>query len=98
MPKKGKKNQATTGRGVNKRIQKLRNEHSGVESNINSLEHHGLNRCPDKGKKGLYQIRSKSVLAYNIHRFGMVLINQQEKQHLKKLRKSCLRIKKKTKK
>ena len=32
-----------------------RNAHSAVESNINMLEHRGLNRCVDKGLPG-YQV------------------------------------------
>ena len=27
----------------------LRKKHSAVESNINALDHHALDRCPDRG-------------------------------------------------
>ena len=49
MPKKGKLNAADKERQSQKPWRKLANRHSAVESHINSLEHHGLNRCPDKG-------------------------------------------------
>jgi hypothetical protein len=80
MPKKGSKNKIEQAEESSKEFKKLRNKHSGIESNINSLEHHGLNRCPDKGKKGFIKYAAIGVLAYNLHRFGMVLINQQEKR------------------
>lgn len=80
MPKKGSKNKIEQAEESSKEFKKLRNKHSGIESNINSLEHHGLNRCPDKGKKGFIKYAAIGVLAYNLHRLGMVLINQQEKR------------------
>ncbi len=52
MPKRGKKNAAETERENEKRFVALRHQHSAVESEINSLEHHGLNRCLDVGLKG----------------------------------------------
>jgi hypothetical protein len=80
MPKKGSKNKIEQEEESSKEFKKLRNKHSGIESNINSLEHHGLNRCPDKGKKGFIKYAAIGVLAYNLHRFGMALINQKEKR------------------
>lgn len=76
MPKKGKKNKAVQEEESSKTFKKLRNKHSAVESNINSLEHHGLNRCPDKGKKGFLKYTALGVLAYNLHRLGLVIQNQ----------------------
>jgi hypothetical protein len=51
MPKKGKLNAAEKEEESQKKFKKLRNGHSAVESNINQLEHNGLDRCPDKGLK-----------------------------------------------
>ena len=33
-------------------FKKIKNKHSAVESNINELEHKGLDRCPDRGFHG----------------------------------------------
>ena len=55
MPKKGKLSAADKERQSQKSWRKLANRHSAVESNINSLEHHGLNRCPDKGYQAYAQ-------------------------------------------
>jgi hypothetical protein len=52
MPKRGKKNAAETERESAKKFVALRKQHSAVESEINSLEHHGLNRCLDVGIEG----------------------------------------------
>ena len=52
MPKRGKKNAGETERESEKSFVALRKQHSAVESEINSLEHHGLNRCLDVRLKG----------------------------------------------
>jgi hypothetical protein len=52
MPKRGKKNAAETAREQEKKFVALRHQHSAVESEINSLEHHGLHRCLDVGLAG----------------------------------------------
>lgn len=80
MPKKGRKNIAEQERESNPEFKKLRNKHSTVESNINMLEHHGLNRCPDKGLQGLKEYVGLSVLAYNLHILGNHLIAAERKK------------------
>jgi IS5 family transposase len=52
MPKRGQKNAVETERESEKKFVALRRQHSAVESDINSLEHHGLNRCRDVGLDG----------------------------------------------
>jgi len=70
LPKKGKLNKGEKERESTKEFKTLRNAHSAVESNINMLEHHGLNRCPDKGLHGYKRYVGLSVLAYNLHILG----------------------------
>jgi len=82
MPKKGKRNKEETQEEYEKEFVKLRHKHSAVESNINQLEHNGLNRCCDKTLKGFKRYASLSVLAYNMHRLGKYLITK-EKTKLK---------------
>ncbi len=84
MPKKGRKNKEEKEEEGTKTYKKLRNKHSAIESNINSLEHHGLNRCPDKGKKGFIKYTALGVLSYNLHRLGIVLMEKQIKNAHKK--------------
>jgi len=80
MPKKGKKNKEEQQRESHPQFKKLRNKHSAVESNINMLEHHGLNRCPDRGLNGLKAYVGFSVLAYNLHILGNHLMAKERKK------------------
>lgn len=73
MPKKGKKNKEEHIRESEKEFKQLRKQHSAVESNINSLEHHGLNRCPDKGIRNFRRYTALGVLSYNLHLLGKFL-------------------------
>jgi transposase, IS5 family len=80
MPKKGKKNIEEKERENTKEFKKLRNEHSAIESSINMLEHHGLNRCPDKGLYNLKRYVLVSVIAMNLHLIGNELKNKKIKE------------------
>lgn len=75
MPKKGKLSVADKERQSQKSWRNLANKHSAVESNINCLEHHGLNRCPDKGYQAYAQYAGLGVLAYNLHKIGNHLLD-----------------------
>lgn len=80
LPKKGKLNKEEKQRESNKTFRSLRRAHSAIESNINMLEHHGLNRCADKGIKGYRRYVGLSVLAYNLHILGNQLIAIEKKK------------------
>jgi len=77
MPKKGKCTQAEKEGEDTRRFRRLRRKHSAIESDINALEHHGLNRCPDKGLKQFKRYVAMSVLAINLHRLGNALLQKQ---------------------
>lgn len=70
MPKRGKKTQVESQREGQKRFVALRKQHSAVESDINALEHHGLDRCLDLGLAGYKRYVGYGVLALNLHRIG----------------------------
>ncbi|WP_430935169.1 hypothetical protein [Saccharicrinis sp. 156] len=72
--KKGKCNKAEYKEEHSQRFLKLRNKHSAVESNVNELEHRGLDRCPDKGYHNFKRYVSLSVSAYNLRKIGEELI------------------------
>lgn len=88
MPKKGKKNQAEQVEESSKTFQKLRHRHSAVESDINRLEHHGLDRCLDKGLHAFKRYCALGVVAANLHKLGNVLQEKARKKH-EKLRKAA---------
>ena len=73
LPKRGRHNKEDKERESSSTFKALRNKHSAIESNINMLEHHGLNRCTDKGIRGYKRCVGLSVLAYNLHILGNVL-------------------------
>lgn len=73
MPKRGKKTAAQEEEESTESFTKLRKAHSAVESNINQLEHHGVNRCPDKGQKAFRRYVALGVLSFNLHRLGKLL-------------------------
>jgi IS5 family transposase len=83
MPKKGKLNKQEKGEESEKKFKKLRNLHSAVESNINQLEHNGLDRCPDKGLKNYKRYVSLGILSYNLHRLGKLLLAECAKKEIK---------------
>ena len=87
LPKKGKLNKEEKQREDSKQFRQLRYAHSAIESNINMLEHHGLNRCADKGLRGYKRYVGLSVLAYNLHILGNCLIEKEKQKEEKRLKK-----------
>lgn len=80
MPKRGKKNAAETERESGKKFVALRKQHSAVESEINSLEHHGLNRCLDVGLAGYLRYAGLGVMSYNLHVIGRELLARERRE------------------
>ena len=77
LPKKGRRSQADLQRERAPIWRKRKNAHSAVESDINCLEHHGLDRCPDKGFAGYKRYVGLGVLAYNLHKIGARILRNQ---------------------
>ena len=86
MPKSGKKNLAEQLEEESDFFIERKKHHSGVEGNINSLEHTGLDKCPDRGLQHFKNYAALGVLAYNIRQLGK-WINKVEKQEASK--RSC---------
>jgi transposase, IS5 family len=76
MPKRGKRNSQEQEREHQRSFVALRRKHCAIESDINALEHHGLNRCPDKGWHGFKRYVGFGVLAYNLHKIGRRLLER----------------------
>jgi hypothetical protein len=77
MPKKGKLNKQEAEEEHTKEFKKLRNKHSAIESNINELEHSGLDRCPDRGFHGFKRYIGIGVMSCNLQRIGKELLKQE---------------------
>ncbi len=83
LPKKGRCNQQEQARQGSAEFKVSRRQHSAVESGINALEVHGLNRCLDHGINGFKRYVALAVVARNIQQLGAELqkaIQQQEKR------------------
>ena len=77
LPKKGKLSQAQREHEANPEFVHLRRQHSAVESAINALEVHGLDRCLDHGIGGFKRYAALAVVARNIQRLGAILRQQE---------------------
>ena len=77
MPKKGKLSQARREHEAAPEFVDLRRQHSAVESAINALEVHGLDRCLDHGIDGFKRYVALAVVARNIQRLGAILRQQE---------------------
>ncbi|MDY6868743.1 MAG: ISNCY family transposase [Chloroflexota bacterium] len=86
LPRKGKLS------AINKEIEnspefrEARRKHSAVESSINALENHGLDRCRDHAIEGFKRYVAMAVVARNIQMIGHVL-QQKELKRLQRLEK-----------
>lgn len=88
LPKKGKLSLKDEDREYSPGFIKARHQHSAVESAINALEVHGLDRCPDHGIHGFKRYVALAVLARNIQQLG-VKIRQNELELQEKLKKAA---------
>lgn len=82
LPKKGKLSKSEQDKiRADEEYKTLRRKHSAVESNINALEHHALDSCPDRGIDNFKKYVSMSVLAHNIHQLGALVQSKMQKQN-----------------
>jgi len=84
LPKKGKRSKADAERENDPEFIRLRRRHSAVESAINALEVHGLDRCPDHGIDGFKRYVALAVVARNIQQLGVVLRKQEAEAEKRK--------------
>jgi IS5 family transposase len=77
MPKLGKRNKAEEEEEKSRSFRRLKNKHSAIESNINELEHRGLDRCPDRGIHNYKRYIGLAVCAYNLKKIGREILKRQ---------------------
>ncbi len=83
LPKKGRLSATEQKIEQSEEFVEFRRKHSAVESSINALENHGLDRCLDHGLHGFRRYVALSVLARNIQVLGH-LIQQKELKRQKR--------------
>ena len=85
LPQKGRLNEVDRQREGDAEFVRLRQQHSSVESAINALEQHGLDRCPDHGIVGFKRYVAMAVVARNVQRLGAIL-RQQDSERIARIR------------
>ena len=83
LPKKGKLSSKDKEEEYSEEFIQGRRKHSAVESSINALENHGLDRCPDHGIVGFKRYVALAVLARNIQILGNI-VQQKALKRLKR--------------
>jgi hypothetical protein len=73
LPKKGGLNKTEALWENSEEFTSKRRKHSAVESAINALEQHGLDRCRDYGMEGFKRYVSLAIVARNIQLIGALL-------------------------
>ena len=80
MPKLGNRNKQEMEEEKSHSFKRLKNKHSAIESNINELEHRGLDRCPDRGLLHYTRYISLGVCAYNLKKIGHRILEEKREQ------------------
>ena len=91
LPKKGRLSKQDKEREYSDDFIPARHPHSAVESCINNLEVHGLDRCLSYGRHGFERHVALSVVACNLHRIGLIL-QRQERARLEKEKRKRQRL------
>jgi transposase, IS5 family len=81
LPKKGKLSKADQEREYAPEFMQAKRQHSAVESAINALEVHGLDKCPDHGIDAFERYVALAVLSRNIQKLGTIK-RDRERQRL----------------
>jgi IS5 family transposase len=84
LPRKGKLSAINKEIENSEEFKEARRKHSAIESSINALENHGLDRCLDHGIHGFKRYVGLAVLARNIQILGHIL-QQKQLQRLQRI-------------
>jgi hypothetical protein len=80
LPKKGRLSSADKVREYDEEFVQAKKKHSAVESAINALQVHGLDKCPDHGIDGFERYAALAVLSRNIQRIGCMIRDRERKK------------------
>ena len=84
LPKKGRCNREEAEWENSPEFRAAKRQHSAVESAINALEVHGLDKCLDHGIEGLKRYTAMAVLGRNIQKLGAEIQKQRQKEAKRK--------------
>jgi hypothetical protein len=80
LPKLGKLTDKEKEFENSRKFKEFKNKHSAIESNINELEHRGLNRCPDRGYFHFCNYVAMGICANNLKKIGKKILENQLKE------------------
>ncbi|MDR0795515.1 MAG: ISNCY family transposase [Tannerella sp.] len=80
LPKLGRRTDPEKDLETSRKYSVLKNRHSAIESNINELEHRGLDRCPDHSYDHFVTYVAMGVCAYNLKKIGKKILENQLKE------------------
>ena len=92
MPKKGKLSKKDKEIQNSKSYRYAKQKHSAIESAINALDVHGLDKCPDHGIHGFERYVAIAIVARNIQRIGAIIHQRDQKLHEKRERRKRLNL------
>jgi hypothetical protein len=73
LPKKGRRSEKEKSFESTEEFVRQRRKHPAIESGINALENHGLDRCLDHGLRGFERYVALAVVSRNIEILGTIL-------------------------
>lgn len=79
LPKKGRLSVEDRKRQEDEYFIRERKQHSAVESAINALDHHGLDRCPDHRIYGFKRYVALGIVGRNLQRLGGIILEKELK-------------------
>lgn len=80
LPKKGRCNKKEQEKENSPEFRSSKRRHSAVESGINTLEVHGLDKCRDHGLDGFKRYVALVVVARNIQKMGSEIIMEKRRK------------------
>jgi len=84
MPKKGRLNKQEREEEHTEEFLKRRRQHPAIESAINALECHGLDRCLDKSLDGFKRYVAFAMVGRNMQQLGALLLDKERRRWLMK--------------
>lgn len=79
MPKKGRLSKQDQDIESSEDYIAAKQKHSAVESAINALDSHGLDKCPDHGLPGFERYVALAIVARNLQRLGAIIHKKEQR-------------------
>jgi IS5 family transposase len=92
LPKKGKLSSKDKEIQNSESYKQAKNKHSAIESAINALDVHGLDKCPDHGINGFKRYVAIAIVSRNVQRIGAIIHQRDQKLHEKRERRKRLKL------